>query len=260
LAAAYGVAVTAVMATTSILLFFVGRIVWKWPIWYLLPIVAFFLVIDLAFFGANILKVPEGGWYPLAIALILVLLMTTWRKGRALLERRNMQPLVKLDEFLGEVVESKPDCIEGTGVFMTGVPDTIPTSLMGLYRHMPVVYEKMIILSMQPVPIARLPRSKQFELKDLGNGFWLLVGHYGYMQIPNVPRLLQLAARQGLEVDLRTVSYYTRREIVVTTGSMPMMGWRKGVFAAMSRNAQAMSDVFELPTDRVIEIGMRVDI
>jgi KUP system potassium uptake protein len=260
LAAAYGVAVTAVMVTTTILLFFVARVVWKWPIWTVFPLVCFFLIIDLAFFGANILKVPDGGWFPLVIALIFMILMTTWQKGRREVLRRHPEEPVKIDAFIEYALQHDPIRIEGTAVFLTAYSDTTPTCMVGLYRHLPVLYKNSIIISMQPSHIAQLPRSRQLEVQEIGNGFWLLIGHYGYLQAPNVPRLLQLARNQGLEVDLQTVTYFTRREIIVPGGPSHMMGWRKGLFAAMSRNAMAMSNVFELPTDRVIEIGIRVDI
>ncbi|MDG2201238.1 MAG: KUP/HAK/KT family potassium transporter [Phycisphaerales bacterium] len=260
LAAAYGVAVTAVMFTTTILLFVIGRLIWKWPYWALVPMVLVFLIIDLAFFGANLMKVPDGGWFPLAIALIFLVLMSTWFKGRTQIQRRHQEPVVKLDAFIEDVLAKQPTRIDGSGVFLTAYSNTTPSCLVGLYRHMPVLYQQSIIVSMQPAQVARLPRSRQLEIQNLGNGFWLLIGHYGYLQTPNVPRLLQLAQKHGLEVDLKAITYFTRREIVVLGGSTRMLGWRKELFAAMSRNSLAMSEMFELPTGQVIEVGMRVDV
>jgi KUP system potassium uptake protein len=260
LAAAYGVAVTAVMSTTTILLFFVGRLVWKWPYWAILPVVAAFLTIDLAFFGANILKVPDGGWFPLAIAIVFLLLMTTWYKGRREVQRYHQEPAVKLEAFIEDVVARDPVRIKGSAVFLTAYSSNTPSCLVGLYRHMPVLYEQSIVVSMQPSQVASLPRSQQLEIQQLGEGFWSLVGHYGYLQTPNVPRLLQLAQKHGLEVDIKSVTYFTRREIVVLGGASRMLSWRKGLFAAMSRNSLPLSQIFELPTGQVIEVGMRVDI
>ena len=260
LAAAYGVAVTAVMFTTTILLFFIGRLIWKWPYWALVPVVLLFLTIDLAFFGANIMKIPEGGWFPLAIALIFIILMSTWFKGRTQIQQRHQEPVVKLDSFITDVLESQPTRIDGSAVFLTAYSNTTPSCLVGLYRHLPVLYKQSIVVSMQPSQVARLPRSRQLEIQNLGDGFWLLVGHYGYLQTPNVPRLLQLAQKHGLEVDMKELAYFTRREIVVLGGSASMLSWRKGLFAAMSRNSLAMSEMFELPAGQVIEVGMRVEI
>ncbi len=260
LAAAYGVAVTAVMFTTTILLLAIGHAIWKWPAWLLVPMIVGFLVIDLSFFGANLLKVPDGGWFPLAIALLFLLMMHTWHTGRQEIRRKKQDPVVKLDSFVEEVLAAEPVRIEGTAVFLTSYVTTTPTCMVGLYRRMPVLYDRSIILSMQPAPVATLPRSRQLEVKDLGHGFWLLTGHYGYLQTPNVPRLLQLAQKQGLEVDLKTVSYFTRREIVVLGGNARMWKWRKGLFAAMSRNALAVSEIFELPAGQVVEVGLRVEL
>jgi len=260
LAAAYGVAVTAVMFTTTILLFVIGRLIWKWPYWGLVPIILVFLVIDLAFFGANLMKVPDGGWFPLVIALIFVILMSTWYKGRTQIQRRHQESVVKLDAFMEDVLAKKPARINGSGVFLTAYSNTTPSCLVGLYRHMPVLYDQSIIVSMQPAQVSRLPRSRQIEIQQLGDGFWLLIGHYGYLQTPNVPRLLQLAQKHGLEVDMKALTYFTRREIVVLGGNTRMLGWRKGLFAAMSRNSLAMSEMFELPAGQVIEVGLRVEI
>lgn len=260
LAAAYGVAVTAVMFTTTVLLLAIGHAIWKWPSWLLVPMVAVFLVIDLAFFGANVLKVPDGGWFPLAVALVFLLMMQTWHKGRIEVRRRNQEPIVKLDSFIEETLAADPMRIPGSAVFLTSYASTTPTCMVGLYRHMPVLFERSIIVSMQPASVATLPRSRQLEVRELGNGFWLLIGHYGYLQTPNVPRLLQLAEKHGLSVDMKAVSYYTRREIVVLGGHAEMFTWRKSLFAAMSRNALAMSEMFELPAGQVVEIGLRVEV
>ncbi len=237
LAAAYGVAVTAVMFTTTILLLAIGHAIWKWPLWLLVPMVCVFLLIDLAFFGANILKVPEGGWFPLAVALLFLLMMHTWHTGRREVRRKNQEPIVKLDSFIEEALADDPARIAGSAVFLTSYATTTPTCMVGLYRHLPALYEQSIILSMQPAQVSTLPRSRQLEVRDLGNGFWLLIGHYGYLQTPNVPRLLQLAQKHGLAVDMKDVSYFTRREIVVQGGNARMWNWRKSLFAAISRNA-----------------------
>ena len=260
LAAAYGVAVTAVMFTTTVLLLAIGHAIWKWPSWLLVPMIVSFLVIDLSFFGANILKIPDGGWFPLVIALIFLLMMHTWHKGRKEIARKKQEPAIKLDSFIEEVLAAEPARIGGSAVFLTSYATTTPTCMVGLYRRMPVRYDQSIIVSMQPAPVATLPRSRQLEVQDLGNGFWLLIGHYGYLQTPNVPRLLQLAQKHGLEVDPKAVSYFTRREIVVLGGHARMWNWRKGLFAAMSRNALAVSEIFELPAGQVIEVGLRVEI
>ena len=260
LAAAYGVAVTTVMTTTTILLAVVARKVWKWPTFGIVPMIIVFLVVDLSFLGANLFKIPDGGWFPLVIAGVMILLMTTWRAGRAALAKQNPEVVEPLADFLSQVPVRKPTRVPGTGVFLTALKDTTPSSLVSLYSRMPVLHERVIILSMVPSPVARLPRSKQLEVEELDHGFCHVEGHHGYLQIPNVPRLLQLARNRGLDIEIDELSYFTRREIVMTGGSSSMWAWRKGLFAWMARNASSMTDVFELPSGQVVEIGLRVDV
>lgn len=260
LAAAYGVAVTTVMTTTTILLAVVAKKVWKWPMWGIAPMIMVFIAVDLSFLGANLFKIPEGGWFPLVIAFMMILLMTTWRAGRAALAKQHPEANEPLSDFLAQVPVHQPARVPGTGVFLTAMKDTTPSSLVNLYMRMPVLHERVIIMSMVPSPVARLPRSKQLDMKELGHGFCHVEGHHGYLQVPNVPRLLQLARNRGLEIDMERLSYFTRREIVMTGGESPMWLWRKGLFAWMARNASSMTDVFELPSEQVVEIGLRVDV
>ena len=260
LASAYGVAVTTVMTTTTILLAIVARRIWGWPLWKIIPLIALFLCIDLAFLGANLFKIGDGGWFPIMIALMLVLMMTTWRTGRLDLAKSNPERIDPLPSFLTRVAESSPHRIEGTGAFLTASKETAPTSLKVLFDHIPVLYEQVFVISMESMPVARIPRSQQLEVSDLGNGFTLVCGRFGYLQIPNVPRTMQLAVNAGLDIDLKTITYYTRREVVMTQGPSSMWQWRKGLHAWMSRNASSMSDMFELPADQVVEIGVRINL
>ena len=260
LASAYGVAVTTVMTTTTILLAIIARRVWGWAPWKVIPVIAVFLCFDLSFLGANLFKLGSGGWFPISIAAILVVLMTTWRTGRLDLSKNNPERAEPIGDFLAEAAEASPHRITGTGVYLTATKETTPTSLKVLFDHMPVLYDRVIIMSMEAMPVARIPRSQQLEVSDLGNGFTMICGRFGYLQMPNVPRTLQLAVNAGLEVDLKTITYYTKREVVMTKGSSSMWQWRKGLHAWMARNASSMSDVFELPADKVVEIGVRVNL
>lgn len=260
LAAAYGVAVTTVMTTTTILLAVVAKKVWKWPMLGIAPMILVFIAVDLAFLGANLFKIPEGGWFPLVIAFMMILLMTTWRAGRAALAKQHPEATEPLSDFLTQIPVAQPARVPGTGVFLTAMKDTTPSSLVSLYKRMPVLHERVIIMSMVPSPVARLPRGKQLDMEELGHGFCHVEGHHGYLQVPNVPRLLQLARNRGLEIDMEHLSYFTRREIIMTGGDSSMWLWRKGLFAWMARNASSMTDVFELPSEQVVEIGLRVDV
>jgi KUP system potassium uptake protein len=260
LASAYGVAVTAVMATSTLLLTIVARQVWGWPFWKYAPMVGLFFIIDLSFLGANLFKISDGGWFPISIACVLIVLMTTWLAGRSALAVSHPDSHDPLEPFLDKVQQSNAIRSPGTGVFLTASSDTAPSSLVALYKHFPVIYERVIIVSMSASPVAKLPRSRQLEVQDLGNGFTIVCGKFGYLQVPNVPRTLQLAINEGLEIDLEAVTYFTRREIVVSGGPSHMLAWRKSLYAWMARNASSMSNVFELPAGQVVEIGIRVDL
>ncbi|MCH2147883.1 MAG: KUP/HAK/KT family potassium transporter [Phycisphaerales bacterium] len=260
LASAYGIAVTAVMTTTTLLLAIVARQVWGWPLWKYGPMILLFLIIDLSFLSANVFKLGDGGWFPIGIACVLILLMTTWLAGRRALSKSHPDAHEPLEPFLKQVKAAEALRVPGTGVFLTGASETAPSALVALFSRFPVVYERVIIVSMVAAPVARLPRSRQLEVKELGNGFTIVCGRFGYLQVPNVPRTLQLAINSGLEIDLDAVTYYTRREIVVTSGPSDMFAWRKGLYSWMARNASSMSNVFELPAGKVVEIGLRVDL
>lgn len=259
MAAAYGIAVTGTMGITTVLFYVVAR---RW--WGSARAVALcvpMLVVDLAFFGANVVKIESGGWVPIVIALGVLALMTSWKRGRERVARLMQNRSVSLDEFLSRLDREKPHRVRGTAVFMTASPTGAPPILLHHYRHNQVLHEQVILLSIQSEDVPVVPRDQRVEVKDLGHGVYRLTARYGFMQSPRVTEILRLAdEKQGLETRPERTSFYLGREKLVVTKNPGMAQWRKVVFALLSRNARPASDFFKLPPDRVLEIGMQLEL
>ncbi len=275
LAAAYGVAVATDMVITDLLLYQAMVRVWKWPVVAAVAATLFFLGIDLCFFGANTLKIVQGGWFPLLVAAIFFTLMTTWRTGRQLLHRRIQEQLVPVQEFMqssglkgdlasGDEVEVDKHVVArrvpGTFVYLTGSPTGIPPAMAQNFRHNRILHEKVIFLTIETELEARVDESERIELKELGAGFYRIIGHYGFMEQPDVPELLQLARKQGLEVDLQTTTYVVGSETILATERPGMAIWREKLFALMARNAARATAFYRIPREQVLEIGTQVEI
>ena len=259
LSAAYGLAVTGVMVTSTIMLSLVARKVWGWSWFVIAPLLLGFFVIDLAFLGANLLKVPSGGWIPLAIALVVVVLMTTWLRGIRLMDKTKSESDTPLDDFMKEVVEQEVVRVPGCGVFLTATANTTPQSLVKLYRHIPALPEEVIIVNFQLVGRPRVPKADRVNVVELENGFWYMTCPIGYMQEPYLPRLLREASQKGLSVKPEKVTYYTRRDLPSRVRGHYMTNWRKSLFFLMLRNARSATDQLSLPSDQVIEVGVRLN-
>lgn len=258
LAGAYGLAVTATMAITSVLYFFLLVRGWRWSLWKAVPLVAVFLAFDLAFFGANLLKVLDGGWFTVAIALCVTIAMVTWRDGRASLARRMLQTRLAIEMFVKDVAERHPYRVPGNAVFMTVSADITPLALLHFYKHAHVLHERVILLSIRSGDEPTVANKDRLKIDELGSGFYRIVASYGFMERPDVMRILRLASRQGLMVEPATTTYFLGRETLLTNGPSPMMHWRKSLFATMSRNAQSAMGYFGIPVDRVVELGIQV--
>ncbi|AKU92378.1 Kup system potassium uptake protein [Vulgatibacter incomptus] len=261
LAAAYGVAVTANMIITTLLFLEVARLTWKWPMWKTLPLVSIFFVVDFAFFSANLLKVAEGGWLPLAVAVGLVTIMLTWRDGRAELRREVAARTLPLELFLDDVHRREPRRVPGTAVFLSANPVGTPPAMLHHFKHNQTLHEQVVILSVvvsDYVPF--VPKGELVHVEELGEGFFRVEARYGFMQTPNVPAVLRKAWRQGLTTDPATTSFVLGRETLLTTGKGRMSRWRKGLFRYLSRNAEPATAYFGLPPGRVIELGMQVEL
>lgn len=260
LAAAYGVAVSLDMMIATTLLFVVMLKRWDWPLWIAGSLAGLFLVIDVAFFGANVVKIGEGGWFPLVLAAGFFLLATTWKRGRAILGERFRTRLMPLDEFLANIERERVRRVEGTAVFMTGNPEGAPLALLHNLKHNHVLHERVVLLTVVTEDVPHVRPDRRVEVEDLGHGFWRVVARYGFMQDPNVPAVLDACARHDLEFDLGRTTFFLGRETLLPTARPGMARWREHLFAVMSRNAQPATAYFRIPADRVVEVGMQIEL
>ncbi|MEZ4407377.1 MAG: potassium transporter Kup [Polyangiales bacterium] len=259
LAAAYGIAVTGTMAITSLLFYQVTRR-WNWPRWKSASLLALFLAIDLAFLGANVVKIADGGWFPLVIAGLVFVVMTTWKTGRRALGVHIVANTLSIDLFLNDVRATKPHRVPGTAVFMTSNPEGAPPVLLHHFKHNMVLHKQVILLSMQTQHVPEVPDAERVEVSELGEGFYKVVASYGFMETPDVSEVLALCKARGLNVDARGASFYLGRETLLTTGRSNMARWRKALFAFLSRNARPANAFYNIPPNRVVELGTQIQL
>jgi KUP system potassium uptake protein len=262
LAGAYGVAVTGTMMVDTLLTFFVIRFGWRYPLWLCIFATGFFLVIDVAFFSATLTKVDDGGWFPLAIGAVVFLIMTTWRRGREVLFERLAESSVPLEPFLKSLFADPPPRVPGTAVFLTATPDATPHALLHNLNHNKVLHERVVFLTVETHDVPWVPFEDRVECHRLGHGCWRVTVRYGFMNRPDVVRALDMCGALGLEFDMMQTSFFLSRQQVVPTAAGPsaMALWRERMFAAMARNAANVTDYFNIPTNRVIELGTKVEI
>ena len=260
LAAAYGIAVTGTMGITSILFYVVmkkrGMATWKAA-----SLLVLFLSVDLAFFGANLLKFVDGGWLPIALAAVVFTLMTTWKRGRSALARSMAEATLPIDVFLADLELQKPHRVHGTAVFMTSNPDGAPPILLHHFKHNKVLHERILFLAVTTTDEPDVPEAERVEVAEIGQGFFRVKLKYGFMQTPNVPLALRLAKEKaGLDVDLDDVSFFLGRETLLVTGKSKMARWRKKIFSLMSKNARPATAFFGIPPNRVVEMGTQIEL
>jgi KUP system potassium uptake protein len=260
LAAAYGIAVTMTMVITALLLHVVATERWRWPQPIALLVTGVFLSVDVAFFGANALKIAHGGWLPLVIAVVLFTLMTTWKTGRRILAERLTERAVPLEEFIERVLPLPPLRVPGTAVFMTAQPRGTPPALAHNLRHNKVLHRHVVVLMVSTEPVPHVVGDKRTETRDLGSGVSYVVVRYGFMEDPNVPEALALARAGGLEIDADDVTYFLGRETIIVTKRPGMAPWRERLFVLMTRNAVRATAFFRLPPERVVELGVQVEL
>ncbi len=259
LAAAYGMAVSTTMVITTVLAWVVARDQWHWPWGVVLVISLVFLAIDLAFLGANLLKVTQGGWFPLLIAAIIFILMTTWQQGRRSVSRRLGEGKVELDKFLdSEAVRGLPR-VPGVAVFLTGTSTGTPTALRQHVRHNKVLHETVVLLTVVVRNVPHIGGENRVTIKDRGHGIFRVIGVVGYLDSPSVPEILRRCREQEMKIDPNQVSYYVGREITIPTSWHGFSLWRGRLYAFMDRNAQPITTFFQIPHHRVIEIGTEVE-
>ncbi|HXE57894.1 MAG TPA: potassium transporter Kup [Gemmatimonadales bacterium] len=258
LAGAYGVAVTGTMSITAFLFAAVARQNWGWGLPKVITLTALFLTVDLAFFAANLVKIPNGGWFPLAVAAALYVLMTTWKRGRTIVTEIMHDNSLPLGTFLEDVARRLQPRVPGTAVFMTSDPTIAPAVLMHHVKHNKVLHERVILMSIQAVDVPYVPEEERVELAELGYGFYRLVARYGFMETPKIPELLKSLEARGFATKPMQTSFYLGRETLLPTGSSRMARWRKKLFILMARNAQSASTYFNLTPNRVVEMGAQI--
>lgn len=260
LAAAYGIAVTGTMTITSVLFFAIARSKWGWSLAKALPLLVLFLIVDLSFFTANVLKLFSGGWIPLAMGSVVFTLMLTWNRGRARLAIIMKSAMAPLDAFIADIPVEKPTRVKGTAVFMTQNADGVPPVMLHHFKHNKVLHEKVLLLSIRSENIPEVKLADRAEIEDLGHGFYRVTAHYGFMQTPNVPEILRFLQARGMDVRLDDTSFYLGRETLLVTNKPGMMRWQKVLFALMSKNARTATAFFGLPPNRVVELGTQVEL
>jgi KUP system potassium uptake protein len=245
---------------TTILIFVVARERFGWPSWFIVPLCAVFFVIDLAFFGATLFKIPDGGWFPLVVAVVVFSILTTWRTGRRLVQERLLRGGVPLTRFVATLSKDPPVRSPGAGVYLFATPGVTPPALLANLRHNDALHEKVLVLSVCTEKRPRVSPLRRAELSDLGNGFHQVVLRYGFMDDPDVPRGLADRVVQKVGIDLGTVSYFTGRESVRVTPRPGMAHWREHLFAFMSRNSTNAASYFKLPLEQTLELGVAVEL
>ena len=261
LAAAYGVAVTTTMVITTLLFYVVARDRWGWSAWTAGPLCALFLIIDGAFFGANIIKVGQGGWLPLAIAGAIYTVLLTWKRGRRILAERIQTEAKPLDEFLAEVQSHPVTRVPGTAIFMSGAASRTPPALLHNLEHNKVLHELIIFVTVKTEQIPHVEESDRLQVEHFGEGMYRAKVLYGFMEEPNIPQVLERSAGKELpRIDPADTTYFLGRETIISTSRQGMAKWRERLFALMARNATTATAYFGIPPDRVVELGEQIEI
>ena len=260
LAAAYGIAVTLDMTITTVLTFFVIRYGWGYPLALCIAATGFFFVIDLAFFSSNLLKLAEGGWFPVLIGGAVFILMVTWKDGRELLSRSLRDGSIDLKSFLESVLLSPPTRVPGTAVFLSAEPGIVPNALMHNLKHNKVLHAQNLFVTRRAHEVPWIGLDKRLEVQALGSDCWQVVVHHGFKNDPDLPKALELLSGRGIDLNPMTTSYFLSRDIVTPTLGSGMAFWREKLFAAMHHGASAASEYLNIPSNAVVELGSKVEI
>ncbi len=260
LAAAYGIAVVLTMFITTLLFYFAARRLWNWTPLRAGSLCAVFLVAELAFLGANLAKIGHGGWFPLAIGIVGFSLMSTWKTGRGRLRQRLANSMLPLADFLKDVAESNPTRVRGTAIFLAGNPEGTPAALTHNFKHNKVLHKRVVLLTITNEEIPYVMDAQRVTVSNLGNDFFRVIGRYGFMEEPSVPEILALCKPHGLNFREMETTFFLSRETIIPSQRRGLMMWRKRLFALLSRNAQPANAFFRLPPNRVVELGLQVEI
>ncbi|MEI7842104.1 MAG: potassium transporter Kup [Gallionellaceae bacterium] len=257
LAAAYGIAVTGTMMIDTILIAFV-LVAWRWSLWLLIPLIGTFFIVDFSYFAANAMKIPQGGWFPLGVAAISFTVLTTWKQGRKLLFEEIARRSVPVKMFVDSA--NSIHRIEGTAVFLAGINEGAPAALLHNLKHNQVLHTRNILLTVIVEDKPYVTAGNRLLIDELGNNFYRVRIFYGFMDTPDVPAALEQCGKLGLSFDIMSTSFFTSRALIVTAPKPGMMQWREKLFIALSKNAMNAADFFKIPTNRVVEMGTRVEI
>jgi KUP system potassium uptake protein len=274
LAGMYGVAVTGTMAITTILFYVVARYQWNWKPWAATLFLVGFLAIDLSFAAANLLKIEHGGWFPIALAAVIYVMMSTWKRGREMLRYILRQSSLPLELFLADIARQRPSRVPGTSVFMTSEAEGAPVVLLHHLKHNKVLHERVLLLSVVTAEVPEIAAVERAKVEELGHGFYRVTARYGFMQSPDVPEIMQVCEQAGISVRPGETSYYLGRERLIVRkdrrGAVqhapgqpkppkPLSRWRKKLFVFMSRNARSATEFFNIPPNRVVELGAQIE-
>ncbi len=260
LAAAYGMAVTTTMVITTLLAYFVARERWHWSVWRAGAVTAAFLAVDLTFLAANVVKIEHGGWFPLVVATLIYLMMSTWHTGRRLVLKRLDESNVRLDDFFEELAAHPPLRVPGTAIFMTARPEGAPPILVHHLKHNQVLHEQIVLLSVTVLDVPSVGAEPDIEVHQLSHGFYRMIARYGFMQTPNVMEALAAARSRGIDWRDEDTTFYLAHLTLFANDRIGMSAWRDKLFIFLSRNARRATNFFRVPADRVVEIGIQLEL
>jgi len=262
LANAYGIAVAATMVIECLLAMVVARLIWKWKLWMVWLVIGSMLVVDLFFLASNATKFMSGGWFPLAMGTAIFAMLMTWKRGRSLMFRRLTEQGIPLKPFLEGLDSHPPQKVQGTAIFMSSATDTVPHALLHNLKHNKVLHEQTVFLTIVTHDVPRVPPEDRVQLERLVNGFYRLEAWYGFTEQPDIDEILAACRiRYGMSFDVMDTSFFLSRETVIPSGEIRGMAlWRDHLFAWMSRNATRATDFFNIPPNRVVELGTHIEI
>jgi KUP system potassium uptake protein len=258
LAAAYGIAVTGTMTITTLLISFLIVFFWRWPAVIAIPLVAVLLIVDITYFAANVVKIHQGGWFPLGIAVLSFTVLTTWKQGRKLLYDEIARQSVPLQVIIDGIADVPR--VQGTAVFLTSMGEGAPSSMLHNLKHNQVLHERNVVLTVVVEDKPYVTTGNRILIKDMGKNFYLVKVFYGFMETPDIPVALELCARLGLKFDMMATSFFISRLTIISSPKPGMMKWRERLFLAMYRNSMHAADFLKIPANRVIEMGTRIEI
>jgi KUP system potassium uptake protein len=259
LTAAYGVAVTGAMAIDNFLLAVVLFHLWKWKPWQAIPLLAIFFALDAAYLGANLTKIPDGGWVPLVMGLAIFTLLTTWSRGRALMRQNMTEGSIPIEVF-AKSAHSSAARVQGTAVFMAATNTGVPSALLHNIKHNKVLHERVVILTIDIQDVPYVDAEDRYSVKDLGQGFHRLTIRFGFLEETDVPAALKLITIGGQPFEMMKTSFFLSRQTLIASARPGMAIWREKLFAWMLRNAASAMEFFRLPSNRVVELGSQVEI